>query len=52
MLCLAVGLMWLVHAVFYGTWFEGHPGNLFEMAGFALLAAGGVWHEAILRMEG
>ncbi|MDR7416838.1 MAG: hypothetical protein QN193_08495 [Armatimonadota bacterium] len=52
MLCLAVGIMWLVNAVFYGTWFEGHPGNILEMAGFALLAAGGMWHEAILRTEG
>ncbi|MCS7172188.1 MAG: hypothetical protein N0A24_02055 [Armatimonadetes bacterium] len=52
MLCLAVGLMWLVNAVFYGTWFEGHPGNLLEMAGFALVATGGIWHKTTLRAEG
>ncbi|MDR7439180.1 MAG: hypothetical protein QN181_04695 [Armatimonadota bacterium] len=52
MLCLGVGIMWLVNAVFYGAWFEGHPGNLLEMAGFALVAAGGIWHETTLRAEG
>ncbi len=46
MLCLAAGILWWVNAAYYGVWFEGHPTNLLQISGFALMSVGALWHEA------
>lgn len=49
LVCISVAVMWLSNAVFFDVWFVGHRSNVLQMVGFALLAAGAVWHRDLMR---
>jgi len=49
LVCISVAVMWLSNAVFFDVWFVGHPSNVLQMVGFALLAVGAFWHRALMR---
>jgi hypothetical protein len=49
LVCIAGAVMWFGNAVYFDVWFVGHPSNVLQLAGFALLAVGAVWHRALMR---
>lgn len=49
LVCIAVAVMWFGNAVYFDAWFVGHPSNVLQLVGFALLAVGGLWHRALMQ---
>jgi hypothetical protein len=49
LVCIAVAVMWFSNAVFFDVWFVGHRSNVLQIAGFALLAVGALWHRQLMR---
>jgi hypothetical protein len=49
LVCIAVAVMWFGNAVYFDAWFAGHPSNVLQVVGFALLAVGALWHRALMR---
>jgi hypothetical protein len=49
LVCIAVAVMWFSNAVFFDVWFVGHRSNALQIAGFALLAVGALWHRQLMR---